>query len=106
MPDIPEGATPFSDVVTTADATSGVVLKAGEVGKQIFITDLVMEDSDKDGLVLRDDTGDIVYKMFFPATQTWQNTWEFPITVAIDSGVRLFSDNVNNMSITISGYVI
>jgi hypothetical protein len=103
---LPIGAVTFRNTVTTADATTGLTVKAGVSGKVIYVTDITISTDTKTNIEIQDSASAVICQhMYFPATSIWSKTWCTPLEFAVNNGVKVVAADAGNVSVTITGFI-
>jgi hypothetical protein len=103
---LPIGATPFSVTNATADATTGMIVKAATVGKTLYLTDIVISTDTATTIEVQDTASTVVAQhMYFPAVSIWSKTWSTPLILALGTGLKVIAADAGNVTCTISGFL-
>jgi hypothetical protein len=103
---LPIGAITFNNTASTADATTGLTVKAAVSGKVIYVTDITISTDTATSIEVQDTASAVkCEQMYFPSTSIWSKTWCTPLAFAVSTGVKVVAADAGNVSVTITGYV-
>lgn len=106
---MPIGATSFQVNNASADATGGMTVIAGVVGKRPYITDLIISTDTETSIEVQVTGGTpMMQQMYFPAPSIWSKTfYSVPLSVFNDGdGVRLVAADAGNVTVTALGWLV
>jgi hypothetical protein len=101
----PIGAVDFNSSTTTADATTGMTVKAGVANKVIYVTDMMISTDTAMDIELHDTDNTVIFEhMYFPSKSIWSKTWSTPIAITLGKGLKVVSSVAGNVTSTITGF--